>query len=1443
MPNSLYKNGFIELNRTFHELSQHLPESDSVDISRGFLGSGHLGWPDLIREYRVVLLSEAGSGKTEEVRNIARKLCDEGKAAFFIRLEHIPNDFEAAFEVGDFEQFQDWLMSGEEGWLLLDSVDEARLRSPRDFELAIRKLSKRISAAKERSHIVITGRPSAWRPKTDLKFCTQHLPLSSYSTAVAANERVVDSSPTASVHTVQRDRQKDSPFRLVALDDLSLEQIKMFASMRGITDSAAFFHAVERADARSFTARPQDLEELARFWIDNKQIGSRLELMRNSINRRLKERCQDRAEIRSLSSEGARQGVRLLAAAATMGQVPNIRVPDGANNSKGIPVGELLPDWNEMEQGTLLSLPIFDEAIYGTVRFHHRSVREYLTAEWLAELLGPETSRRKIEELFFRRQYGMYVIVPKLRPVLPWLAILDDNVGERLLKIAPEVVFEGGDPSQLPLETRRTILDEVCEQLTSGNSSLSVTNFDAAQRFANADLANDIRSLIKKYDGNDEQTGFLLRMIRLGELAELLPEAKVAALSVSNSTHTRVDAIRAVKAVGSEEDVEEIRQKFLKESPELKRVLLAELVHGAIPSPGAIEWLLAVLDKTAKKERKRFSFDNLADAVKKFVQRADATLLPQLVFGLNELLNQPPAIERRYCQTSKKFRWLLKAAAQAVERLIRERHRSALEPAALSVLHKCRNFQEYGADELRTATIDFATLVPEWPDLNRALFWYEIEQARTGLGKKHGRRLDEFWRAAISDAFWRFGKDDFDYVVEQMADQKGDNRLVALSLAFRLYVDVGRHCKWRERLKVRVASDSKMSARLNSYLHPPPQEEEARREKRLEASLKRRAEQQLKEEKKYHADWKENLAKNVENIRDPRLTEADHISDAQTYLLEQLQEKEDRQNRWTDEDWKFLIDEYGADVAYAFTDGAVDYWRRYKPTAWVEGAPYDQTPPPVVFGIIGISIEAKKTTDWPASLSEEEVNLACRYASHELDGFPTWFPQLFKKHRKPVGDFLVKEITYELSIERPDTDTHYILEDVSLSGEWAWNETAPRLMEILADTEPANLTNLRNLLNIIQGASIADEEIKTLAARKSNELGCLKHLALWYAVWAGVDPDAAIPSFSACIEKISEQEHRTDFAMTYVTGLCGGRRDETVRVREAFKTPRHLKSLYLLMHKYIRRRDDIERAGKGVYTPGLRDNAQDARESLLTLLNEIPGKEAFWALEEISTVHPEEALRSRIARLAKAKAENDADIGAWAPSQVREFQDEMERTPANHGELFELATMRLLDLKDDLENGDSSIAEILQKVTRETEIRKFIGRELRGNASGRYSIPQEEELADAKRLDLGFIGSGFDGSVPVELKLADNWSGPELFKSLESQLCGDYLRDNRSNSGIFVLVYRGEKKGWDVPNAEKRVEFSELVAALQIHWQQISSKFPGIDDIVVVGIDLTKRSA
>jgi len=1343
--------------------------------------------------------------------------------------------------VGTYDAFEEWQASGEEGWLLLDSVDEARLRNPGDFELSIRKLSRRISTAKDRTHIVITGRTTAWRPKSDLVHCTTHLP---YAVATISEHdlQAEDDGPGGSLQTETETQERTEPvFKIVSLDDLTSDQIAVFAKARGIEDSKAFLDAVERADAWSFTSRPQDLEELTEFWIDKGRIGTRLELMRNSIDRRLAERDQGRADASPLSAERARQGSRLLAATTTLAQDPTIRVPDGAENTKGIAVQSVLPDWDDKDQSTLLSRPIFDDAIYGAVRFHHRSVREYLTAEWFAELLKRETSRRIIETLFFRNQYGLDIVVSTLRPILPWMAILDEKIRERIRKVAPEIIFEGGDPSQLPLEVRRHILHEVCEQIADGATGRSINDYAAVQRFANPDLTDDVRALIRQYTGNEKLTALLLRMVWLGQLVGALPEAMDVALTPTVEQYVRIAAFRAIKVIGSNEDRENIQQSFLAEASEIKRKWLAELLEGVQPTRQNLVWLLACLEKSGPKER--YTVDRLTDGVAEFADTVDIELLPHLVNGLNRLLSLPPMIKRRYCEVSEKFQWLMAPASKALERLILTHHPASLDPDALSILHKFSAARDYGIDNLSDVKAEFSKLVPAWNELNRTLFWFEVQRAREAFDKKRGERLTEFWRASLFGSFWRFEEDDFEYAAEEISHQKIlDDRLVALSLAFDLYKAANRPRSWRVQLKKLVAGKDELSKRLGTYLRPPAQSRDLRCRKQQEAEWKRRNEAHRKKQEKYHADWKKYLNENLKEVRDAHHYEPGVITSSLLYLFDQTREMKSTTGRWTEYNWKMLIPEHGKKVARFYRDGTVSFWRNHEPKLRSEGAPLKQTTYAVIIGLTGLEIEAHETKDWPKKLDNAEVERACKYASFELNGFPTWFPKLFEMHPKIVCDFLMREIRYELSIEKPEADTPYVISDLSWSGQWAWDQIASSIYDILKK-EPKNLSNLDNLLKILQGSTLPDNLIEKLTSRKCRTIKKLDHMARWFAVWTGVAPEAAIASLNARIGKIADSKKQTLFAMIFATHLLGSRIDDGTAVRQAFKTPEHLKSLYLLMHEHIRCQEDINRAGTGAYSPGLRDDAQDARNSLFNLLNQIPGKESFLALNDIAKLHPEEASRPWILLHAKTKAEQDGDIEPWSPSQVRDFNEELERTPSTHRELAELAVLRILDLKDDLEHGDSSVADILQTVTQETDIRKYIGRELREKALGRYSIPQEEELADAKRPDLRLHGVSFDGPVPVELKLANNWSGPKLFERLENQLCGDYLRDKRSSRGIFVLVYRGDRGGWDLPDSNNRIDFAGLTTALQDHWWRISTKFSNVDDITVIGIDLTKRSS
>ncbi|MCJ2184089.1 hypothetical protein MTR62_15500 [Novosphingobium sp. 1949] len=1429
-------NEFINLDRTFHELRRHKGEADDFDIQAAFGYGKSVTWDALVNEYRVILLSEAGAGKTVEIRQAAKRQRAAGKSAFFLRLEHVADDFDIAFEEGSLAEFDQWLGSNGEGWLFLDSVDESRLKEPADFNRAVRKLGLRLAPALQRAHIFISSRGSAWRPVTDLSLCRDQLkyqPPKEQAADEASDGKPASRKRLAVIRTA--DEEVEDPFKLVALDDLREPQVRKFAQAKGVTDVDSFVDSVERADAWIMAHRPRDLEELTGFWVKNGRVGNRLELMRESLDQRLSEPDQRRDEARPLSKEKARAGARLLAAAATMTHETIIRVPDGTQNAVGLPVADVLKDWGAPDQTTLLLRPIFDEAIYGTVRFHHRTQREYLAAEWFDGLLKRETSRREVEMLFFREQYDIEVITPSLRPVLVWLILLDERMRERALRIAPELIFEGGEPAELPLATRREVLRKVCATVSKGGAGHRM-DYAAVQRFANADLVHEIKALIRKFGTRDDLLWILLRMVWQGRLAEALPEAKQYALKPDAGKYVRIAAIRTVLGVGTAQDAEEVRAAFVAEARRLKRDWLAELVKNLPYDQASVDWLLSALAKTEPKPE--FSTDGLGEAISEFVCAAPIDLLANLVTGIVALISKRPIIERHNYEISQRHGWLLKRAAQAVERLIEARHLAALGQDCLSVLQKLPSASDYHDWDLRDIRSRIPELVPAWVELNDTLFWYHVKLTRRRQSKNRDARLTDFW-PAYWKSYCRFPPDAFDRIKAQIRAKRGDDRLVALSLAFQLYRDAGKPARWRNQLKAVCKRSPALTIKLRELLHPPPPSAEAKSWQRQEAQWKRRDKERRQRIEENKAEWRTHLAANVQKLRDPGLPKPQDISNDQFYMHEKLRKLGDRSNHWTHGDWHLLEIEFDESIARAFRDGVVSYWRRYQPALLSDPKGKDSTTFATIFGLTGIEIEATETPAWPSTLTVADAETAFRYGMNELNGFPEWFPGLYAAFPQRITELLLVEIDYELRTGTAERESHYVIYDLSWHGEWSDDTIAPAILERLARKELKSIGTLGYLLTIVNRAGVSDSALAALAEKKVRQK-VLDHAAAWYAVWAGVEPGRAIESIRLRFDKLKSKPQRVQFAMQFASQLVGDRHDKSV-VRQAYRTPSHLRDLIILMHQHIEEKDDIERAGKGAYSPGLRDNAQDARNHLFGLLKEIPGKEAFLAIQDLSRRHPVESTRPWMAHHAKSKAETEADLSPWTVAQVNDFNERLERTPRNHRELWELGVLRMLDLKAKLEDGDSSVADILKTVSEEIQMRKYIGDWLRDSSHGRYSIPQEEEFADAKRSDLRFHGAGFDAPVPLELKLADNWTGPKLFERLETQLCGDYLRDDRSNRGMFVLVYRGQKSTWEVPGRDS-VDFNGLVDALHHHWLTISDNLAGVDDVKVIGIDLTRRS-
>lgn len=1434
---------YIELNRTFRKLLDEAYKDDNQRFELSHVQGGALTWSEVLKLRRVVILSEAGSGKTMEIHQCSHRLRSDGKKAFFLRLEDVAAcGMDDAFRVGTYQEFKEWQTSSEEGWLFLDSVDESRLKDPKDFERAVRAVSKQLEQAGARAHIVLTSRANAWRPFSDRRLCEDLLPWSPDAT-IDSGEKASSSDPVQEMPTAEEEKQQGLQF--FTLEDLNRTQISVFASARGIADPEALLKELTAAGAEALASRPQDLMELIKLWQSEHRIGSRLELMSNSIRSRLREIDQDRAATDALDPERVRQAVRSLAAATTLMRNQEISVPDSERSQHGIAIEAVLPDWNERDTRTLLSRPIFDEEIYGTVRFHHRSTREYLTAEWFSERLKTGAPRRNVESLFFQDSYGERIVTPALRPVLPWLALIDAKICHKTLEVAPEILLEGGDPSGHSQEVRCKLLERMCTMIATTSSTRWMDEHGVVATFAETGLSSEVRRQLGVHWQDPIVLEFLLFLVEKGKMADAWAEVEALAKDVSREDQVRRSVYSAAMAIGTPEQIEQLRRDFLDSSPEIDRELLAILIRDLDSRQASIGWLLTCLEKCSPREK--FSVDSLGPKLIDLAAGMDAAGISPLIEGLAKLLATPPSTDIYPFRVSDRHGWLLEIACRAIIRLIESRNPFALALPTLKILGMCRESPRiYGYHVGRIDKI-LHDLVVGWPELNWALFWSEAESTKRQR-EANGQTL-ELWSQVSGRGVWSFEPKDFQAVLDEVAKQsEAWRKVIALSLGDYLSLQEGRPTDWQVQLhhlaglnpetkKYFEELSERQKASSQEFEEYREQEEKHKREREAE-----RAEEVLKqaEAQKY---FRANLGRLRAEVAASPLQLHKDVRD----LLLVCREKAANNSRWTVTNWKSLEPEFGCEVARFFRDSAVGFWRHFSPQIRSEGAPTNPVLFAVLVGMAGIAIESQENPSWLDTLTPELVDRACRYASFEINGFPEWFPKLFERFPIIVGAFLLQEIRYELSEESAENGLQHFIQPVISRGKWAWNWLAPHFMEILSTSEPKNQASLDAILKIVSNSDFNTASIAALSAKKCQiDTGWSEQSASWHAAWVGTDPCEGMDSFKKTLKRCKEQKLQTEFAMHFITRLIGGWGRESVIVREPPRDPRYLKELYLLMHEHIRVEDDIDRSTGGAYRPGLRDYAQHARNAILGMLEQIPGKESYQAISEIAHAAHQGQARRWILQRAKTKAEQDGDLPAWTDAQVLEFQQDLERTPTNHKELAELAKLRLLDLKDDLEDGDNSLAPLLfdalNSSSNEERIRNYLGRELREKAFGRYSIEQEGELADEKRTDLRFIGTGFDSPVPVELKLADNWSGPHLFERIENQLCGDYLRDRRSSRGVFLLVNHVNPRHWMIPGHDGRLTFPELVVALQEHWESIKSNHSNIDHIDVIGIDLTARS-
>lgn len=238
---------YVSVTRTFRDLS----DAEVADIEKasalGKFGWRGIGWDEVLRSPRVLLISEAGAGKTRECQAQRDRLLTAGEAAFFFDLSVLattsPRD---TLRPEEESRFDAWLASqSDTATFFLDLIDELRL-SLGSFTLALTRFAKALSGQIGRARIVITTRPVPFDSALIKRELSIPRPAQAAPTAQAFADMVMQDGGATNPGNVPSEPKE---WRNVGLMPLTHEQRREFAVALGVQDPDALLQDIRLRDA------------------------------------------------------------------------------------------------------------------------------------------------------------------------------------------------------------------------------------------------------------------------------------------------------------------------------------------------------------------------------------------------------------------------------------------------------------------------------------------------------------------------------------------------------------------------------------------------------------------------------------------------------------------------------------------------------------------------------------------------------------------------------------------------------------------------------------------------------------------------------------------------------------------------------------------------------------------------------------------------------------------------------------------------------------------------------------------------------------------------------------------------------------------------------------------------------------------------------------------
>jgi len=1437
---------FVELNRYF------VPIAKDVDPQLEFLrfwerkAPGWLEWSDLYGYQRVVLLAEASSGKSAEFRNQAEKLVAKGDTAFCLRIEELADHgFEPALDRHDVEIFKQWRNGTTEGWFFLDSVDEARLNR-KHFETALKRFNRDLDESLERARVFISCRVTDWKGTEDRALIERLLPAWEKPKDTSAKtddysallDPIFKPKDRASTSWNAEPRRKPNELLVVQIVPLSIEQCRTLSGVLGVTDLDNFIDEVRRNGLDTFTERPGDVIELADYWNSYKRFGSFVTMVDHSVTQKLKEIDTHRPDNNALTLQKAREGAERLAGALTLGKSFTLRAPahdsDPSLASGALDPELILNDWTDAERNALLRRGVFAPSTYGRIRFHHRATQEYLTAQWMHRLLESNCPRSEVRDLVFADRYGVETIVPSLRPGTAWLALRQPEFIAEIIKREPLVLLQHGDPGALSITDKTQLLLTYARKHAAGEIADDSIDRRVLWMFADEGLADAVHEAWCLNDRADFRSD-LLQVVREGKIVACVDVARAVALDDSANEYHRIVAIEALKSCDDQDGLANVTELLIKERAKASARLAAAFAKALFPRYlGTQELLDVIRDSQPAREHTIGAFPEVL--VDLYELCPDKISRRQLVGGIAELCLAPPfddihrRVSGRYSEVARHLEPIAKRELQ----LVSDDEASDYLIRLLMAVERAN--RDYRSQEDWPA---LCNLVQSNDRLQRKLFWADVAEQQNNTAGHH--EIIRYWQIGFSiSPLWIFQIEDLSWLYDDLACQPSEaNQRIALS-AIVAMLQLGDQLQQRTpELQELVKERPALTKDLEAYLTPPAEDPQDIQWRQENITHNQRAAEQKERNKQAWIKFSQDLQNNPDQLRDPKCLSSWAAGIFRLWTLTQwLQHRTNAQDYSVPRDWRLLREGFGHDIAEAYRDGMMIVWRKTepeRPQRHKGGGFTVKRSTTLSFGAIGL--EASENPDWNLRLKDEDATRAGRHGTLSEQGYPNWIEALITSHHLLVLPEIERTISKEWSSSaavRSEFLSRYASPEFSIH---------PLVQEILfrkfVASSPRAIGTLDRVLRIVGNLDLDEVQknklVRTAKRRFTRHVAAgrddyaLRYLALMLVL----DINRTIDDLASWIESANgaDRQARAEATLAFLFD----RHDPVVSGALDFATVPSLEKLLRFAYFYVRPEQDIRH--EGVFSPGLRDNAESARSLILKVLLDRPGIDAYRGLKSLAE-KPEFAFRAeRFKELARGKAERDTEPPAWKETEVVSFE-QRHTAPAKTGiDLFRIVVSVLNDIRFQLTSGDVSSRPLLERAKDEDEVQKWIVEQMNYRSRGRFTAFREAEVAGGDKPDVIVSSTSAQCEVGIEIKHGGKgWTPRQLESALSKQLAQDYLKPSTRRHGVLVVTHHGQR-GWRDPQSNGPITFAELIRWLQLTAETIFQNDSGPIEVKCIGID------